>query len=170
MNLDEQGVADEPLHMHDRAIEAFDMPYLHFAASLPSNKLWWGGLFFTLGLLVLPLFLPRRSLPLIYVSAMIRTGSIYEPVDKVGLASLTGTVLRTGGTAGRTGGEIDELASLIVRSLAAVGFRNPRGLASLSIFFRDIVARAALSPGEARRLGVVFRKIAGLKTGRGIDP
>jgi len=69
-----------------------------------------------------------------------------------------------------TGGEVDELASLIVRSLAAVGFRNPRGLASLSIFFRDVVARAALSPGEARRLGVVFRKIAGLKTGRGIDP
>jgi tRNA/rRNA methyltransferase len=68
------------------------------------------------------------------------------------------------------GREIDDLASLIVRSLAAIGFRNLRGLESLSVFFRDIVARAGLSPGEARRLGVVFRKIAGLKTGRGIDP
>jgi tRNA/rRNA methyltransferase len=68
------------------------------------------------------------------------------------------------------GGEIDELASLMVRSLAAIGFRNPRGLENLTVFFRDIVARAGLSPGEAHRLGVVFRKIAGLKTGRGIDP
>jgi TrmH family RNA methyltransferase len=68
------------------------------------------------------------------------------------------------------GREIDDLASLIVRSLAAIGFRSRRGLESLAVFFRDIVARAGLSPGEARRLGVVFRKIAGLKTGRGIDP
>jgi TrmH family RNA methyltransferase len=68
------------------------------------------------------------------------------------------------------GREIDDLASLMVRSLEAIGFRNRRGLASLTVFFRDIVARAGLSPGEARRLGVVFRKIAGLKAGRGIDP
>jgi TrmH family RNA methyltransferase len=68
------------------------------------------------------------------------------------------------------GREIDDLASLIVRSLAAIGFRNPRGLESLAVFFRDVVARAGLSPGEASRLGVMFRKIAGLKTGRGIDP
>ena len=68
------------------------------------------------------------------------------------------------------GGEVDELASLMVRSLAAIGFRNPRGLENLTVFFRDVVARAGLSPGEAHRLGVVFRKIAGLKTGRGIDP
>ena len=68
------------------------------------------------------------------------------------------------------GGEVDDLAGLMVRSLAAIGFRRQRGLASLTVFFRDIVARAGLSPGEARRLGVVFRKIAGLKTGRGVDP
>jgi TrmH family RNA methyltransferase len=68
------------------------------------------------------------------------------------------------------GRQVDDLASLMVRSLAAIGFRNPRGLQNLTVFFRDIVARAGLSPGEAHRLGVVFRKIAGLKTGRGIDP
>lgn len=68
------------------------------------------------------------------------------------------------------GREVDDLAGLIVRSLSAIGFRNPRGLENLAVFFRDVVARAGLSPGEARRLGVVFRKIAGLKTGRGVDP
>jgi TrmH family RNA methyltransferase len=68
------------------------------------------------------------------------------------------------------GREIDDLSALIVRSLAAIGFRSRPGLESLAVFFHDIVARAGLSTGEARRLGVVFRKIAGLKTGRGIDP
>jgi TrmH family RNA methyltransferase len=68
------------------------------------------------------------------------------------------------------GRDVDGLASVMVRSLAAIGFRNPRGLESLTVFFRDLVARAGLSPGEAHRLGVIFRKIAGLKTGRGIDP
>lgn len=68
------------------------------------------------------------------------------------------------------GCEIDDLAAVVVRSLAAIGFRNPRGLASLSVFFRDLIARAGLSHGEAHRLDMVFRKIAGLMTGRGIDP
>src|SRR5690606_5942133 len=36
------------------------------------------------------------------------TGSVYEPADKVGLAAITGTVMRTGGTATRTGDEINE--------------------------------------------------------------
>src|SRR3989449_7661495 len=36
------------------------------------------------------------------VSAMIRTGAVYEPPEKVGLAALTGTVMRTGGTARMT--------------------------------------------------------------------
>ena len=67
------------------------------------------------------------------------------------------------------GREVDDLAGLMVRSLAAIGFHRQRGLDGLAVFFRDIVARAGLSPGEARRLGVVFRKIAGLKTGRGVD-
>jgi len=49
-------------------------------------------------------------LPMLRLSATIRAGSIYEPADKVGLASMTGTVLRTGGAGDRTGDEIDALA------------------------------------------------------------
>jgi predicted Zn-dependent peptidase/outer membrane lipoprotein-sorting protein len=47
--------------------------------------------------------------PTIDMRAMINVGSIYEPADKIGLASLTGTVLRTGGTEKRDGDEIDRL-------------------------------------------------------------
>lgn len=40
-----------------------------------------------------------RELPLVDVSVTVRAGSIYDPADKVGLASLTATTLRTGGIA-----------------------------------------------------------------------
>ncbi len=49
-------------------------------------------------------------LPMIQLSATIRAGGIYDPTDKVGLAAMTGTVLRTGGAGDRTGDEIDQLA------------------------------------------------------------
>jgi predicted Zn-dependent peptidase len=50
-----------------------------------------------------------HKLPLIQLSATVRVGGIYEPADKIGLASITGSVMRTGGTTTRTGDEIDAL-------------------------------------------------------------
>ncbi len=50
-----------------------------------------------------------HELPLVEMSATIRVGKIYEPADKVGLAALTGEVMRTGGTARWGGDEIDEM-------------------------------------------------------------
>jgi TrmH family RNA methyltransferase len=67
-------------------------------------------------------------------------------------------------------GEVDALASVIVRSLKAIGFFHLVTPDTMRVFFRDILGRAGLSVNEARRLGVVFRKIAGLATGGGIDP
>jgi len=52
--------------------------------------------------------LEDHDLPLFNAVASFRAGSIYEPADKVGLASLTGTVARTGGTTSMTGDEIDD--------------------------------------------------------------
>jgi zinc protease len=42
--------------------------------------------------------LEDHDLPLVNGTALIRTGSRWEPADKVGLAELTGTVMRSGGT------------------------------------------------------------------------
>jgi predicted Zn-dependent peptidase len=39
-----------------------------------------------------------HELPLVSMTAYVRTGSIYEPAGKTGLASLTGDVMRSGGT------------------------------------------------------------------------
>ncbi len=52
--------------------------------------------------------LADKSLPVFYGSARINCGAYLEPLDKVGLASVCGTVLRTGGTSKWTGDEIDE--------------------------------------------------------------
>ncbi len=50
-----------------------------------------------------------RFLPLIQLSAQVKVGSIYEPPQLTGLAEMTGSVLRTGGAAERTGDDIDTL-------------------------------------------------------------
>lgn len=54
------------------------------------------------------LLLEDHELPLVDATALIRTGALYESADKVGLAELTGRVLRTGGTQRQTGDEIDD--------------------------------------------------------------
>jgi tRNA/rRNA methyltransferase len=65
---------------------------------------------------------------------------------------------------------LDELVSVITRSLKSIGFFTLVGPDQMGVFFKDILGRAGLSVNEARRLGVTFRKIAGLTTGKGIDP
>jgi zinc protease len=52
--------------------------------------------------------LEDRELPLISGTARVRTGNLFEPAGKVGLASITGMVMRSGGTSDRTGDELDE--------------------------------------------------------------
>ncbi|RME55205.1 MAG: insulinase family protein [Deltaproteobacteria bacterium] len=61
--------------------------------------------------------LPDHELPLIELSARIGAGSIYEPAEKVGLASIVGEVMRTGGTATHSGEEIDELLESLAASV-----------------------------------------------------
>jgi len=78
-----------------------------------------------------------HELPLITMSAMIRTGSIYEPTEKVGLADITGTVMRTGGTTSRTGDEIDEQLEQIAASVeTGIGLNS--GRASMSVLKEDL--------------------------------
>ena len=66
--------------------------------------------------------------------------------------------------------ELDSLVSVITRSLKRIGFFHLVGPDQMAVFFKDILGRAGLSVNEARHIGVIFRKIAGLITKRGIDP
>lgn len=80
--------------------------------------------------------LEDHELPLIRIEAMIRTGSLYEPPDKIGLAGLTGAVMRTGGTRRMEGDQIDEELEYLA---AEVGSRIglDAGLASLDVLAKD---------------------------------
>jgi tRNA/rRNA methyltransferase len=59
---------------------------------------------------------------------------------------------------------VEELVSAITSSLKSIGFFTLVGPEQMGTFFKDILGRAGLSVNEARRLGVIFRKIAGLAT------
>src|SRR6185369_16949361 len=51
----------------------------------------------------MPVYLLRDpELPIINMTAMVHTGSVYDPAAKPGLAALTGGVMRSGGAAGLT--------------------------------------------------------------------
>jgi zinc protease len=81
--------------------------------------------------------LEDHELPLISISARIRTGSVYEPADKIGLASITGIVMRTGGTTSKTGDQIDEELEQIAASVeTGIGLNS--GYASMSVLKEDI--------------------------------
>jgi predicted Zn-dependent peptidase len=63
---------------------------------------------FTLSNGVSVFYCEDRELPLVSLRGILRCGSLYEPPDKAGLASLTGVVMRTGGTKTVTGDALDE--------------------------------------------------------------
>lgn len=72
----------------------------------------------------MPVYLLRDpELPIINMTAMIRTGSVYEPDNQTGLASLTGAVMRSGGAGGVLPEEIDDqlefMASTVESSIGS---------------------------------------------------
>ena len=81
--------------------------------------------------------LEDHELPIIDISVRIRTGSIYEPADKVGLASITGAVMRTGGTTSKTGDELDEILENLAASVET-GIGDDSGSASVSVLKEDL--------------------------------
>lgn len=82
------------------------------------------------------LLLEDHELPLVEATARIHTGARLEPADKVGLAELTGTVLRTGGTRSRTGDELDDFLEARAASIeTSIGTSS--GQASMSSLKKD---------------------------------
>ncbi len=81
--------------------------------------------------------LEDHELPLFTVHAVIKTGAIYEEEKKTGLASMTGSVMRAGGTKSMTWEEMDEKLEFIAGSVeTSIG--SDSGSASLSVMTKDI--------------------------------
>ncbi|MBM3216094.1 insulinase family protein [Candidatus Poribacteria bacterium] len=81
--------------------------------------------------------LEDHELPVFDISAMIRTGDVFDPPGKEGLASLTATVLRTGGTESRTPDELNETLEFIAGSVGS-SIEDDAARASLSVMASDI--------------------------------
>src|SRR6185312_7532115 len=66
--------------------------------------------------------LENHELPLVRGSALIRTGNLFDPADKVGLATITGETMRSGGTSKLTGDQIDvELENIAASVESEIG-------------------------------------------------
>jgi len=78
-----------------------------------------------------------KEYPTIDVRAMIRTGSIYEPADKIGLASITGSVIRTGGSKTVSGDALDGLLETMGATVET-GIGGSSGSLMISVFKEDI--------------------------------
>ncbi|MFQ5588390.1 MAG: M16 family metallopeptidase, partial [Nitrospiria bacterium] len=80
--------------------------------------------------------LEDHELPLIELQATIRTGSIYEPADKIGLAGITGSVMRSGGNRSHSSEALDEILDQIAARLS-IGIGRDSGSASLNVLKKD---------------------------------
>jgi zinc protease len=79
----------------------------------------------------------NHELPLIKITAVIRTGSMYDPLGKEGLAELTGKVMKTGGIDGMSGSVVDEALEEMAVSLHSSIDRDS-GTFSLSLLSKDL--------------------------------
>jgi zinc protease len=82
--------------------------------------------------------LENHSLPLVSGFALVRTGNLFDPPTKIGLAGLTGAVMRTGGTASKTGDQIDVQLENIAASV-----ESGIGESSGSVSFNALKANTA---------------------------
>ena len=78
-----------------------------------------------------------HNFPTIDIQALFGAGSTYEPAEKIGLATMTGIVLRTGGTKNMTGDEIDKKLETLAASIeTSVGLNY--GVLRISSLKEDI--------------------------------
>lgn len=84
-----------------------------------------------------------HDLPLVNILTVVRTGSYLDPAGKEGLASLTGSQMRAGGTKAKTAEQFDEaadfLAALISNNIGAL-----QGNANVNLLAKDIDQGLAL--------------------------
>ncbi|MGB7444213.1 MAG: pitrilysin family protein [Coleofasciculaceae cyanobacterium] len=117
-----------------------------------------------------------HELPLVGGTALIRTGDRLEPPDKIGLATLVGTVMRTGGTLKHSS---DELNQLLEQRAAAVetGVDLTSGSAGFSALSEDLetvfdlFAQVIQEPTFTQeKLDLAKKQIAGRIARRNDDP
>lgn len=109
--------------------------------------------------------LPDHEIPLVTITAMIRTGSVYDPADKSGLAALTGRMLRNGGTKTVLPDQLDDELEFMASAVESY-FGTDSGIVTMSCLSRnltatlDIFADLLFKPGfDSKRLQIVRQQM-----------
>ncbi len=96
--------------------------------------------------------LEDHELPLVSGSVMIRTGNLFDPSDKKGLADVTAGVLRSGGTTAKSGDQLDveleniaaSVESSMAETSATVGFNALKETSDTALqIFHDLLTDPA---------------------------
>jgi zinc protease len=82
-------------------------------------------------------FMEDHELPLVTANAMIKTGSIYDGKERMAVAGITGTVMRTGGTKSYSPDSLNALLEFIAGSVES-GIGLESGSASMSVMSKDL--------------------------------
>jgi len=110
------------------------------------------------------MLLEDHELPLVHATALVKTGERYEPADKIGLADLTGTVLRTGGTQNLAADALDDfLESRAATIESSIG--EDRGHVAMSCLKQDFPEVLRVFTDVLRRPAFAADRIEVAKTG-----
>ncbi len=93
--------------------------------------------------------LEDHELPLITMTATMKTGAWLDPADKVGLAALTGALMRTGGGGGLTPEQVDEELEYFAGDVG-VSIGHESGSASLDVLKKDLTRGLRIFSGLLR--------------------
>lgn len=114
----------------------------------------------------MPVYLLRDTeLPIINMTAMVRTGSVYEPAAKSGLSGMVGSVMRSGGAGGIAPEAMDDELEFMASSVES-GIGSDMGAASLTalkknfsrtlLIFKDVLLRPDFSE---KRIEIFRRQV-----------
>ena len=90
-----------------------------------------------------------HEVPTFELTVMVRTGSMYEPVEKAGLADMTAYVMRNGGIQGVTAQQLDERIAFLAGDIS-VSIGTSSGSATLFCLSKDIDEGLKLLEGVIR--------------------
>jgi len=85
----------------------------------------------------------NHEVPTFEVTILVRTGSMYEPVEKAGLADMTAYLMRNGGVEGMTGKELDERLAFLAADIS-VRIGDDQGRENLFCLAKDMDQGLAL--------------------------
>jgi predicted Zn-dependent peptidase len=125
----------------------------------------------------MPVYLLRDSeLPIINMTAMVRTGSVYEPSGKSGLSSMVGSVIRSGGAGGIAPEAMDDELEFMASSVES-SISSDMGTVSLTALkknfsrtlqiFSDVLLRPDFS---ANRIEIARRQMVEYLRRQNDDP